>query len=185
MKKIVVLAFFLLAGSFVNAQTSAPQNETRFGFTSGYVNTSFISDAPHPILKVVDNPTFGKAIFVGAFADIFLGSSTFFKPEVIYHFGDRTAFLEVSPLFKQYLFNSRFHVLAGPQVRFIIGPLAENYKRTGLELAGGLGYDITKDIFIQAKYSYEFTNRYEEGVEPTGGNEMHFETFSIGLGYRF
>lgn len=185
MKQFFVLAIFLMAGTFANAQTSAMEKETKIGVTAGYSDADFKSDGLYPILSVTDNPTFGGTVFVGVFADISLGTNTFFKPEVNYHFGRDTGFLEVSPLFKQYLFNSGFNILAGPQVRFITGPLSENYKRTGFEVAGGLGYDFTPNLFVQAKYSFEFTNRYVEDVEPTGGNELHFETFSIGLGYKF
>lgn len=184
-KKNLILVSFLLLSLWSEAQTTTAEQETVFGVTAGYSNVNFKAEEGYPLLKVDENPGINDSFFVGIFAEVPLGLKTLFKPEVNYFFANNSkGYLEISPLFKYYLFNSGFSVLVGPQIRFITGTLSNNYKRTGFEASVGLGYDF-KRFSVQAKYAYEFTNRYKEDVEPTGGLEMHFETFSVGIGYKF
>ena len=115
-----------------------------------------------------------------------MGENLFFKPELNYNFSNKsTGYLELAPLLKYNLFDTDLSVLAGPQARIITTELSDNYKRTGFELAGGLNYDLGKRWVIEAKYAYEFTNRYEDGFQYTGDKEMHFETWSVGIGFKF
>ena len=60
----------------------------------------------------------------------------------------------------------------------------------GLDLAFGAGYKINSNFFVEAKYSFELTNRFSKEVKDAADSEgidvdSEFNAFSIGLGYKF
>jgi opacity protein-like surface antigen len=48
-----------------------------------------------------------------------------------------------------------------------------------------MGFDITKNFFIDGRYSFELTNRSSDSTEDTGGDKLTYNTFHVGLGYKF
>ena len=182
-KKNFLIASFLFFSIWAGAQTT--EKRTTFGLTAGYSNIKFNANEGYPLFSVDKNPGINDNFFIGAFAEIQLNPKTLFKPEVSHIFTkESNGYLEVSPLFKYHLFNSGFNVFGGPQLRYITGSVSDNYKRLGFGLTAGLGYDFNK-FSMQARYSYEFTNRYKDDVAPTDGLKMHLEVFSVGVGYKF
>jgi opacity protein-like surface antigen len=184
-KKIVFSLCFVFFSFSVLAQEIDVDPGTSFGVFAGAGNINHVSDAPFPY-SLPHNPGVGESFLIGVFLDVPLGENIFFNPELNYLSSNKsTGYLEVAPLLKYTLFNSNFNVLAGPQATIIVTELNEDfYRRTGFELAGGLGYDFGSKWFVQAKYAYELTNRYKEKV-PAGGSEMHFETWTVGVGFKF
>ena len=184
-KKIILPFSFLLLFFSVKAQETDVIPRRSFGIFAGAGNINHVSDAPFPYI-LHHNPGVGESVVVGVFMKVPMGENLFFKPELNYNFSNKsTGYLELAPLLKYNLFDTNLSVLAGPQARIITTELSDNYKRTGFELAGGLNYDLGKRWVIEAKYAYEFTNRYEDGFQYTGDKEMHFETWSVGVGFKF
>lgn len=183
-KKIFSLFAFLFMVFAIQAQDQSVNSRVSYGISAGYGDVQFKSDSSFPYV-LPGNPGVGDSFFAGVFMDVPLNESFVFKPELNYYISNKsTGYLEVAPLLKYYLFNSGFNIIGGPQARIILTEVDDIYRRTGFELAGGLGYDFDRSWYVQAKYAYELTNRYKEGV-PTGGSEMHFETLTVGLGFRF
>lgn len=185
LKRIIFSFSFLFLVFSVEAQETDVNSGTTFGVFAGVGNINHVSDALFPY-NLPKNPGVGESYLVGIFLDVPLGESLFFKPELNYFISNKsTGYLEVAPLLKYYLLDTDFSILAGPQARIITTELADNYKRAGFELAGGLSYDLGKRWVIEAKYAYELTNRYKEGYQYTGGADLHFETWSVGVGFKF
>lgn len=94
------------------------------------------------------------------------------------------------------------HIQVGPQISFssnlneikktirdIEGVIGTNgniddvLKSTALELGFGAGYDITKNITVQARYAFALTDRYDG---PLGGAlDVKSSTLNVGLAYFF
>lgn len=183
-KKISSLLIFCFVVFYAQAQLDTPARKTSFGISAGYADIQFKSKNSFPYTLM--DPGVDESFYVGMSVDVPLGEDLLFNPQLKYIFPSKsTGYLEVAPLIKYHIFNSGIHFLAGPQLKLITSKVAENYKRTGFEVAGGLGYNFGKRWLVEAKYAYELTNRYEEDIAPTGNSEMHFETLTVGVGYRF
>ena len=91
------------------------------------------------------------------------------------------------PLMLKYQIGQRgFNVQAGTQVTQLLGgdDAIGTKDQFGWELGAGLGMDITKSIFIQARYTYEVSRRKVDDFLGLPSQDFKFNNIMIGIGYR-
>ncbi|MDR3025312.1 porin family protein [Chryseobacterium sp.] len=207
MKKIF-LGLALIAGTFVFAQntstdaappsTSSP-SKIKFGLKAG-LNVSNLSNMD---MK-------SKAGFYGGvFMNIPVAKDFSVQPEVLYsnvgakQKGDSNAKLEVEyisiPVMFQYKVIPNLYVEAGPQFSFLmdarlkdsVGSLLLKNATRGFDFGIGLGagYDITKNIGVNVRYTAGLSDivnkshRYLYGYDRTGS--VKNGVFQVGVNYKF
>ncbi|WP_435136517.1 porin family protein [Formosa sp. A9] len=173
MKKLLFFAAFTVAGLMsMNAQN------TTFGITAGYTNIKAKTS--------YEGQSYSESIsgfHVGALVDFGLNENFHIQPEVIYANAEEMNFLYIPVLAKYYISNSGFQLLAGPQVNIVLDELIDGLNNVGLDLTFGAAYDINEHFFIDARYSFELTNRFEDGADYDVSGK--YNTLFAGVGYKF
>lgn len=172
MKKLFFAIFAIFAMVSVNAQMN-------FGLTAGYTNNA-----------IVDGES-GSGFNVGAFVDFSLSEKFSIQPELVYSSStiedSSYNLFNVNAMFK-YNIADKFSVLAGPQIGFASGDIpdvldeafGDDFSSLNLQLAVGVSYDFTDNIFAQARYGLMLNDHLD-----FADAEAKVNSFSIGLGYRF
>ncbi|GAB5563997.1 MAG: porin family protein [Winogradskyella sp.] len=170
MKKLFFAALAVFAFANINAQ------DTSFGLSAGYISNSF------------DGGDSASGFSVAAFAEIDLAESFSVQPELGYSnssVDDATYNLfNVNALVK-YNVTEELGILAGPQIGFASGDIpdaldelfGDDFSSMNLQLAIGASYDITENIFVQARYGFQL-NEHVDGIGAVN-------TINGGVGYRF
>tara|TARA_R110000751_G_scaffold40436_1_gene95706 strand:- start:3141 stop:3668 length:528 start_codon:yes stop_codon:yes gene_type:complete len=175
MKKITFILLFALSALSVSAQ------ETKFGFTGGFLNAE--------VKITADNQgSFSESdsgFYVGALADINLNGSLHLQPEVLYGNINDGSVLFIPVLLKYYISESNFNIMAGPQATIDLEEGGEGYNELGIDASFGIGYDITENFFIDARYNLELTNRIGDVQGIPGDYKGKINTLHIGVGYKF
>ncbi|MDT0557447.1 porin family protein [Ichthyenterobacterium sp. W332] len=168
MKKLFFAALAVFAFASVDAQTG-------FGLTAGYSNVSIDGES-------------GSGFNVGAFADIGISDSFSVQPELVYTNSsseDVTYNLFNVNAMAKYHVSEEFSILAGPQIGFASGDVpdaldmafGDDFSSLNLQLALGVAYSFTENIFAQARYGFQL-NEHVEGIGSVN-------TLNVGVGYRF
>jgi len=170
-KKLLLLMGLALFGfSQVNAQ------ETSFGVTAGYTDISVKMSGSD--LAVSGSRS---GFYIGGLADIAVAEQFHVQPELLYARAKDGNFIYVPVLAKYYIVDSGFQIVAGPQANFALDA-DDGTKSFGLDIAFGMAFDITENIFVEARYAFNITNRLEDA--PSDVN-LHLNTLNVGLGYKF
>ena len=161
----------LLVGSFFIATAQS----FTFGAKAGFL---YITEK----VKVEDvSDTNGEAgFYIGGVADLEISERFDLTTELTYGYTSDEQFIYI-PLMWRYYTGEKFNLQAGPQVSFLLGSTGREFDNFGLDLSFGLGYDIDESFFVEARYSFEVTNRFKG----SGDDKRRFRPVSIGLGYRF
>lgn len=90
----------------------------------------------------------------------------------------------IVPVMLKYYISDDFSLQAGPQLDFV---LTEDtfYKTFGLGLGIGASYDFSEKFYVNTRYVFGLTNRIDEDYLFGQDVSLKFNTFQIGLGYRF
>ena len=192
LKKISLIAIFAMMSFCGQAQEEPKEDKpSKFGFTSGYINSDFHKErfnyAPDENFDPVPGLA-GSGLFLGVTFDTEFNENFGLSSELIFADIKETQF-QLAAMVKYNLFQTGLHVLAGPEITFInSGALDHDSfdygKKLGVNLTGGLEYDINTRISFNGKYSYELTDRYKGGIYASqykGG----FNSFRLGLKFRF
>jgi hypothetical protein len=189
MKKIILTAMAVFAFGFANAQ------KVEFGAKVGFNLANVTGDA------VGNSTRFG--FNGGFFADINLSEKLVFQPELLYStqgakykgedgYNANIDYLNV-PLMLKYYVTEKFNIEAGPQVGFLLSAkskdsegsysIKDETKSTDFGLNFGLGYDFTKNIFVNGRYNLGLSNiiKNTEGEDYNAKNSV----FSFAVGYKF
>lgn len=152
--------------------------EVSFGAQAGYLNMQ--AKSTYDSSSVSENKS---GFYIGALADFTLSENFHLQPSVNYGNVDETNFLIVPVMAQYHIQSSGFYIQAGPQGTFLLEDTDDIINAFGLDLAFGAGYEITSNFFVEAKYSFEVTNRTAEDF----GNDIksRINALSIGLGYKF
>ncbi len=179
---LVFLTVFVMSAQEddVNSKT------TTFGAKAGYSSI---------ILKVkVESESESEDVsgfYIGAFANIYLSQKLDLQPELLYSTysedGENTGVLQL-PILLKYNIDERFGLLVGPQLDFLANKNdSAGLKRVGVGIAAGFTFDITDELFLDARYSFGLYDRLSSGLP--GFEEFDVKTYfnylHIGLGYRF
>jgi opacity protein-like surface antigen len=174
MKKVFLIVSIVLLGfGNVNAQ------ETKYGITSGFHRLTISSSALG--LTLSQN---ASGFFVGFFADFNFSEKFNIQPEI--HFAStynegESANEIIIPVMAKYMVSEKFNLQVGPQFDFITEE-SEGLNKFGVGLGFGFGYDFSDKLFVASRYSLGLTNRIQDASEDFSSK---FNTFQIGLGYRF
>ncbi len=177
---------FIAAGIFFTIQASA--QKTEFGLTAGYLNINASSSATSSDFGDQKESSNASGFYLGVLADIALSEVFYLQPSVVYGNAEESNIISIPVLAKYYLLETGFNLLAGPQVTIITDDLPGTVKAVGVDLGFGAGYDLNANFFLQAKYFFELTNRFDESVMglPEGAQfDYAVNTFFVGLGYKF
>ncbi len=174
MKKLLLLAAVAVFGlSNVNAQ------ETKFGAKAGvdFASMKFKVSG----LSVTNSET---GFYVGGFAEIEVSDAFTFQPELLYVSisSNDVSFDQINiPLLAKFGVSEKLNVLAGPALGFLLdSPDGQKSFNYGIE--AGAAYDITEELFVEARYNLGLADLFENAPS---GTSLKLSGFFVGLGYRF
>lgn len=168
MKKIMLTALVaVIAMVSVNAQT--------FGVKAGFVSAN--SKVESGGFSITDSQS---GFAVGLLAEFELSEGVDLVPELLYTNVDDTSFLQM-PIMAKFKIGEDFNILAGPQITYVLEESMDDVTNFSIGLGAGIGYDLSDNLFIDAKYTLQLTNTYTGSEDATA--KIHF--LNIGIGYRF
>lgn len=86
------------------------------------------------------------------------------------------------PLYFKYKIADSFAIGFGPQASLKGHSYEDRFQNLGFSALGGLEYMISDEFFIDARYSYGFTNGFEDNPLKLDANNTNIQ---IGLGVKF
>ena len=170
MKKLLLVAITVLGFTYLSQA-----QEVRFGATAGYLNARESVKADGISISASES-----GFYLGAVADFNVSENFNVQPELLYANVDGSSGLML-PILGKFAISEKFNLQAGPQLVFSLEDSIENYSSVEFDIAGGLGYDITDDFFVEARYTFQINNSYtgSEDVKVRGNY------LTVGLGYKF
>ena len=196
MKKIILTVVVVFTFGFVSAQEKA---DIAFGVKGG-LNISTITNAD------VDGVNSKSLVgfHVGFFGEFMISNKFAIQPEVLYSAqGTELEFEGISgdlkldyitiPVMAKYYVADAFSLELGPQIGFLVSAKAKSggesedvkdeLKSTDVSLNFGLGYDITQNFIIGARYNFGLT-RLQDELLP-GEDESKNSVFQLSVAYKF
>lgn len=188
MKKLsLLIVAVLFCAITINAQDdNSSSTKPVFGAKLGYSSIT--------LKVIVEDESESEDISgfsLGIFGDFNLSEKFDLRGELNYSAysedGESTGVLQL-PVLLKYNIDERFSLLAGPQVDFLMDEDdAAGLHRVGVGIALGLAFDITDELFFDARYSFGINDRLSGGLE--GFEEFDIKTYfnylHVGIGYRF
>jgi opacity protein-like surface antigen len=193
MKKVVALLIFFTAGSSLFAQSWS--DKFQLGVKGG-VNVSTVTG------DGFTDPDHRTSFYGGLLAEAPITETFSLQPEVFYSRQGydlnenndgadaeyQLDYIQVPVLLKVYLVDG-LNIQAGPQFGFKVNedinfPEADDDIETDVvrdfdfQLTSGLEYKFAESFFVQARYTYGFSELVED-------NDVHTSYFSAGIGYMF
>lgn len=176
-KNYLFLATVFLMGLQGYSQTITP---TSFGVTAGYLNLDISSSYQNLNASVSES-----GFFIGAFAEFDISPSVKLKPGINYgKIEDSDGMLFIPIMIKYYIGESDFNIQAGPQTSVMLDA-GDQVNGIGMDGSFGAGYDITENLLIEARYSFELTNRLKSMPDIPNDVKSRINSLFIGLGYKF
>jgi hypothetical protein len=178
MKKVIGLLILMMSLNTVNAQM------LKFGLKAGANFSNLEGDN-------VEGSTYTSFHF-GALLEFKLLENLSLQPELVYSSQgtkiDEAAFddinynyITVPVLAKFYLTKNKLSLEAGPQFSFLVNENVEEQfegETFDFGIAGGLGYNITEHLFLQARYVAGLT-------EASRNAEVTNRVIQLSIGYQF
>lgn len=178
MKKIIGILILLISVTSLNAQS------VRFGLKAGANFSNLEGDN-------VEGSTYTSFHF-GALVELKLLENLAIQPELLYSSQgtkvDSDAFddinynyITVPVMAKFYLTKNKLSLEVGPQFSFLINEdVEEQFKGETFDfgIAGGLGYNITNSLFLQARYVAGLT-------EAARNADVTNRVIQLSVGYKF
>ncbi|RKD20094.1 hypothetical protein BCY91_00245 [Pelobium manganitolerans] len=211
MKKLFIAAFALLVVGKANAQETTSTNGPTFGIKAG-ANFANIIKTDDSDFKTDVNTGFNAGAFINipivdrlSFQPEVMFSQKGFKSERTGILGDGTLtqttnWIEV-PILAKITPANGFNVYLGPQVSFLTRTKtkyegtftsaqqtkyeddADKFKKSIVGGVLGAGFDITKNISINARYNLDFQKNNEDGTTETPAFKN--QVWSAGLALQF
>lgn len=170
MKKVLLMT--VAAFGFV---FSSQAQEVRFGATAGYLNARGSVKAEDISISASES-----GFYLGAMADFAVSDNFSVQPELLYASVDGSDGL-LLPILGKFAISEKFNFQVGPQLVFSLEDTPEDFSSVEFDIAGGIGYDINEDFFVEARYTFQINNSYtgSEDVKVRGNY------LTIGMGYKF
>lgn len=176
MKKLFVMAILFVAGS-----TSMNAQGIDFGVKAGANFSKLDGDGIDG-----DNLT---SFHVGALLELNIFENFSLQPEVMYSSQGtkiedediKLDYLSVPVLAKFYLISDKLSLEAGPQFSFLVNDdVPETFETKSFDFAaiGGLGFNVTNNIFVQARYVIGLTDTTKEA-------EVTNKVIQLSVGLKF
>lgn len=188
MKKIILSVLFVISGLIVvNSQEDTDTSSSpQFGIKAGY--SSLVAKVKIDGASGSDNV---GGFYVGAFVELELSDKFNLQPELTFanysQDGESSSVL-LLPILAKFKANDELGLYVGPQIDYLLNEEdSEGLKRFGLGLSIGGSYDISEDVFLDAKYTFGISDRLDGDLEGFEGFDIktRFNFFQVGLGYRF
>ncbi len=169
MKKLLLFAAIAVFGlSNMNAQ------ETKFGVKAGVDFASAKAKVQGFSITVSET-----GFYVGGFAEVGVSDAFTFQPEVLYV--SINDFDQISiPLMAKFGVSEKIDVLAGPALGFLLDSV-DGQKSFNYGIEAGAAYDITEELFVEARYNIGLANLIENAPS---GVSTKLSGFFVGLGYK-
>ena len=178
MKKVIVLFVLLLSVNSLNAQM------LKFGVKAGANFSNLEGDT-------VEGSTYTSFHF-GGVVEISLLENLSLQPELLYSSQGTKVdeagikdinynYITVPVLAKFYLTSKKLSLEAGPQFSFLVDQnLEDQYEAESFDfgVAAGLGYNITENFFVQARYVAGLTEANKDA-------EVTNRVIQFSVGYTF
>ena len=178
MKKVIVLIVLLLSANSLHAQM------LKFGVKAGANFANLEGDN-------VEGSTYTSFHF-GAVAEISLLENLSLQPELLYSSQGTKVdeagikdinynYITVPVLAKFYLTSKKLSLEAGPQFSFLVNEnVEEQFEGESFDFAAaaGLGYNITENFFVQARYVMGLTEANKDA-------EVTNRVIQFSVGYTF
>ena len=127
-----------------------------------------------------------NSVYVGFFADVSFSKSFSVQPE--FQFSSEGAkdepvqldYLQAPILLKLRL-TDKIYIGAGPQVGIKIHKTDDGVKNFAYSGVGGIEYKVNYAIFVDARYTYGFSNVFDDHLAISAKNS----NIQIGIGYKF
>lgn len=170
MKKLLLVA--VVAFGFVY---SSHAQEVRLGATAGYLNARGSVKADGISISASES-----GFYLGAVADFSVSENFSVQPELLYANVDESDGL-LLPILGKFAISEKFNLQVGPQLVFSLEDTPEDISSVEFDIAGGIGYDIDEDFFVEARYTFQINNSY------TGSEDVKLRNnyLTVGLGYKF
>lgn len=170
MKKLLLVVIALFGIIY-----SSQAQEVRFGATAGYLNARGSVEADDITVSASES-----GFYLGAVADFKVTENFNIQPELLYASADGANALML-PILGKFAISEKFNLQVGPQLVFSLEDTPEDFSSVEFDIAGGIGYDIDDNFFIEARYTFQINNSY------TGSEDIKLKGnyLTIGLGYKF
>lgn len=169
MKKIILSAACLMGGLVLHAQ------DADFGITAGYLNADGKVEGGGITVSGSES-----GFYIGAVADFTITEEFHIQPEAVYASIENGDGILV-PIMAKYYVADKLNLQAGPQIVFSLEDTPEDISSIQFGLGGGLGFDVTDDFFVEARYSFQISNSYTGSEDVT----LRANYLNIGVGYTF
>ena len=171
--KRYLLVIFMVLGMFniMEAQQS------KLGIKAGYALITLKAE------YLGNSDSAGESGFYAGFSEELMLNEKFgLQPELLYARAGKTSFLYL-PIMAKYYVIPQLSLQAGPQANLLLDN-APNEKQLGLDIAFGAEYKVAPNLFLDARYGLEITNRMADSY---GGYDIKasYNTLMVGAGYRF
>jgi opacity protein-like surface antigen len=176
--------------------------KTSFGVQAGYLNGTAKAESSFEGVKLSFSES-EPGFYIGGLAEYKISKKLAIQPSLLYGnipssiiYGSEESELSEEenesdlnilfiPIIVKYYLADSFYGQSGFQGTLFLKEKEEETDNFGLDLSVGMGFDITKNFFIDGRYSFELTNRSSDSTEDTGGDKLTYNTFHVGLGYKF
>ena len=176
MKKTLLLILLVACVSFYGYSQG-----TKYGVRAG-LNVSNMDFDPDATFRNDHR----NGLMIGFFGEFGLSKSVAFAPELQFSSEGakddalRLDYIQV-PAFFKFRLSEKFHLGFGPQVGIKVHETDDGIKNFAYSGVGGLEFKLTHTLFLDARYTYGFTNVFEDYVPFEGKNS----TIQFGFGYKF
>ncbi|HEU4607899.1 MAG TPA: porin family protein [Chitinophagaceae bacterium] len=182
MKKVLLAATLLFSLGAVKAQV-------KYGVKAG-LNLASMKESYGGVNVTTDSRA---NLIAGAFLNYALSENFSIQPELLYsgmggsYSGEKLKLAYIAlPILAQYHFAEKFYVEAGPQFGLLMSAKADgtdvkdSFKSLDIQLVPGVGYNITENIGVNARYGFSLGN-IADGSDGTAKNRA----FSFMVAYTF
>lgn len=191
-KKLSLIALFAIIPFCGHSQEQEEDKTSNFGFTAGFIDSEFQQSRLNDRSDRIYDPfteIAGSGLFLGLTYDKEFNEKFGLASEFLYADLEESQ-LRLSSQLKYNLFNTGLYLMAGPEINYLTsvdqdrGDL-DNPNKFGLNITGGLGYNINNRISVYFKYSHEITNRYRDATNDKRDVNGELRDFRLGLKFKF
>ncbi|MDO5976053.1 porin family protein [Flavivirga jejuensis] len=127
-----------------------------------------------------------NSVYIGFFASIGLSKTISLMPEIQFSAEgakDEPLHLDYiqAPIFFRFKVSQKIHIGVGPQVGIKVHKEDDGIKNFAYSGVGGVEYRISHVLFADARYTYGFSNVFDDDLLVEAKNS----NIQIGIGYRF
>jgi opacity protein-like surface antigen len=127
-----------------------------------------------------------NGFFIGFLAEFALSNKVSLSPELQFSAeGAKEEPLNLdyiqAPILFSFKLSPKLFFEVGPQVGLKINKVDDGIRNFAYSGVGGFSYNITPMIFVDARYTYGFSNIFDDNIGATAKNT----NMQIGVGYKF